>query len=226
MTTTQGTGRVAAWAAAAREQLIETATSYNGVVTYAQLADVVQVATGIHTRQLLQHWIGDVLGAVADECGRRGEPVLSALCVDRSGSVGDGYAKAVLRVRGARPDDADDHAAHERLDCYLFFGADLPPDGGCPTLTRQVQAKRDRQRATRQAARRGERCTRCNMETPLSGTCDFVNERPPPPRSGGIHGARALRTALQVRHRPAEDNVDRHSYLCTILAEGGGSCPP
>ena len=34
------------------------------------------------------------------------------------------------------------HAAVERLACYRYFGAQLPPDGGKQRLTPQVAAKR------------------------------------------------------------------------------------
>ena len=100
-----------AWAGAAREILLEVAGRYHALVTYRELAGLVQLRTGIRTNQLVHYWIGDVLGRVARVCADRGEPLLSALCVKEDGSVGAGYAKAVIDVRGELVGDPDDHAA-------------------------------------------------------------------------------------------------------------------
>ncbi|MDT7581013.1 MAG: hypothetical protein QOK35_2277, partial [Pseudonocardiales bacterium] len=40
---------LAAWTAAARDVLIRTAATYNGYVTFAELAEAVQEASGIRT---------------------------------------------------------------------------------------------------------------------------------------------------------------------------------
>jgi len=143
-----------AWAEAAREVLLQTARRYHAVLTYKELANEVQLRTGITTRQLIQHWIGDVLGRVSAECSRRGEPLLSSLCVNTAGSVGPGYAVAVQAASGEVPGDLDDHAAHERLACYRHFRAvGLPPDGGVPALTPQLAASRARARRPKTAQR-------------------------------------------------------------------------
>jgi hypothetical protein len=173
--TSGGTDRITVWTREARQRLLETARCYHAVITYGELAEEVQERSGLRTKQLPWHWIGEVLGAVADDCARRDEPILSALCVHRNGTVGDGYAKAVQRVRGTVPADPDQHAAEERLECYRRFGALLPPDGGRPALTAQVQAKRDRRRSTRQPARRGDVCPTCFTETPVSDACAFCS---------------------------------------------------
>lgn len=73
---------------AARERLIATARVYHAVTTYKELAQEIQVDTGVRTRMLLMNWIGAVLGLVAEDCAKRGEPLLSALCVNQEGSVG------------------------------------------------------------------------------------------------------------------------------------------
>ena len=114
-------------------------------------------------------------GRVARVCADRGEPLLSALCVNESGSVGAGYAKAVIAVRGELVGDPDDHAADERLACYRAFGAVMPDDGGNPALAPQVAAVRDRERARRAATRpqfEGQVCPSCNMAIPATGVCD------------------------------------------------------
>ncbi len=162
----------AAWATAGRQVLLETAGVYHAVVTYKELSSAVMRMTGIRTKQLTHYWIGDVLGRVTDECERLEEPLLSSLCVNAEGSVGEGYAEGVLRARGTRPEDADEHAARERLECYRHFGANLPPGGGVAALTPKVKASRDRARKARQAEKVSPMCPKCHIAVPASGVCD------------------------------------------------------
>jgi len=162
----------AAWAIEARAALIHTAKRYRAVLTYKELAQIVQSHTGIRTKQLMNHWIGDVLRLVTEECGRRDEPLLSSLCVNTAGSVGEGYSLAVKGVRGESPGDPDTHAANERLACYRFFGADLPADGGRPALTAKLAGSRARQRKARLEAQPVDMCPTCNMALPATGVCD------------------------------------------------------
>lgn len=155
-----------AWSEAAREVLLEAAGRYRSVVTYKELAYQVQYRTGIRTGQLMHYWIGDVLGRVSADCARRGEPLLSSLCVNAEGSVGAGYAPAAGDAYGETPGDPDDHAARERLECHRRFNAsDLPPDGGSPAPVRvRVERKaRERPVAT---------CPTCHMQLPATGICD------------------------------------------------------
>lgn len=141
----------AVWADIARMVLMRVSTVYHGLITYSELADEVQSKSGIRTRMLMHAWIGDVLGMVARDCYRRGEPLLSALCVHADGTVGDGYGWAIDETYGgSAPEDLDMHAALERLKCYRHFGAVMPSDGGRPALTPQVASKR------RTAARRSK----------------------------------------------------------------------
>lgn len=133
------------WSAEARLVLIEVAGNYQRTVTYQQLADAIQERTGVHTRNLLQNWIGKTLSRVGAECSERGEPLLSALCVSVNGTVGDGYAKAVRTTYSIVPDDLEQHAAEERLRCYRYFNAiDLPTDGGIATVAPTVMLARAR----------------------------------------------------------------------------------
>jgi hypothetical protein len=167
----------AAWALAAREALIETAQVYNSVITYKALAEYVQTRTLVRTKQLTHHWIGDVLGRVAVDCGQRGEPILSALCVDSTGSVGAAYANAVRAVLGDDIGDADDHAAAERLACYGHFGAHLPPGGGVAALTPALRQRRERARKSKAASpdKPLNVCPTCNTLLPASGVCDYCD---------------------------------------------------
>ena len=54
----------AAWAEAARPILIKAAQRYRALVSYKDLAAQMQEATGIATRQPMQHWMADVLHRV------------------------------------------------------------------------------------------------------------------------------------------------------------------
>lgn len=165
-----------AWAEAARPVLLGAARRYNSVVTYKELAAEVQRGTGIRTKQLMHYWIGDVLGRVSATGFRRGEPLLSALCVDAEGSVGAGYAIAVRENYGTTPGDPDDHAAHERLNCYRHFGAsDLPADGGRPALTPKLAASRERVRKAKAAERPARLCPNCHTALPATGQCDYCD---------------------------------------------------
>ena len=164
---------IEAWASAARAVLIEAARGYRTVVTHKELAEAVQERSGVHTERRTHYWIDDVLGAVARECATRDEPILSALCVNREGSVGSAYAALVLELTGTAPDDGDDHAAKERLACHRFFEAgDLPADGGTPALVPQLAAARARVRKAAAAARPARTCPTCYMELLPTGVCD------------------------------------------------------
>ena len=168
-------------------------------MTYKELAAAVQESTGITTTQLMHQWIGDVLGRVTDECQSRGEPLLSSLCVSVQGSVGQGYADAVEHARGTRPTDPDDHAAHERLECYRHWqAAGLPRDGGTPLRTAHFKPVR-RSAPSKPAARKptppkaparktvppraaapeakpaARLCPTCFTEMPASGVCDYCD---------------------------------------------------
>ncbi|QYG95742.1 hypothetical protein HC251_24080 [Iamia sp. SCSIO 61187] len=161
-----------AWAIAAHEVLVTVAQTYNATITYSELAAEVQARTDITTAQLMRYWIGDVLARVADACVDAGEPSVTAVCVQATGVVGDGYGAAVERATGSLPDDLQTHAAEERLRCYRHFGATLPSDGGRPTLTRQEQARRERTRASSTASKKKAVCPTCFTQLPLTGVCD------------------------------------------------------
>ena len=187
------------WALAARHILADTAGEYHAVISAPELADAVQQRSRIRTRQSAHYWIGDVLYRVAADCHRRREPLLSALCVTASGTMGDWYADTVLTIRGEQVSDAEEHAAVERLDCYRVHGAELPPGGGepaRPVRVRPVRAERARAprsttgpaapkaaKATRTArparAVKVEAapkiCDRCFTALPASGHCDYCD---------------------------------------------------
>jgi hypothetical protein len=161
---------LAAWTAAAIPELERVARIYHATITYQDLGELVQNRSGIRTRMLLTYWIGKVLGGAALESHHRGQPLLSSLCVHGDGTIGDGYAEAVIENYGFTPADLEMHAAEERLRCYQFFGADLPPGGGLPALTPQVAARRAW--AARQRPQPQNLCPSCHIALPVSGICD------------------------------------------------------
>ncbi len=161
-----------AWAAAAREILVKLAGSYGSMITQQKLATQVQDRTDLHTDRQIRHWIIAVLRQVAEESDSRGEPLLSALCVDTRGSVGDAYTATVRDLRGEDIENVDDHAARERLACYERFGATMPSGGGLATLAPQVAAARTRARKKAAEERVIPICPNCFTAVPATGVCD------------------------------------------------------
>jgi hypothetical protein len=161
-----------AWAEAARGVLVDAARNYGSTVTHKELSTLVQEGSRIRTRQATHYWIGDVLGRVARDCADRDEPMLSALCVNAQGSVGDNYAPVAAELAGAAVVDGDDHAAHERLACHRFFDAPMPAHGGHAQLTERLAASRTRNRKAAKEARPADVCGSCNMAQPATGVCD------------------------------------------------------
>ena len=163
------------WAVEAREMLIDTARHYQSVTTHKELAEHVQRTSGLTATQMTHLWIGDVLGRVAADSASRAEPLLSSLCVNAQGSVGDGYAVAVKAVTGDSPEDPDDHAARQRLECHRYFGADLPAGGAFAVLTPRLAMTRDRARKNRIEAQPVALCPVHHIALPASGVCDFCD---------------------------------------------------
>jgi hypothetical protein len=165
----------ATWALAARERLVEAAEEYRAAVTVAELADFVQRRSVIRSTSSTTSWLGDVLLRVATDCAGRGEPLLSALCVDARGRVGASYATSLRVLRGVTPEDVDAHAAEERLACHRHFGAELPEGGGEPTVFITQAAPRERAaRAPRTPRAASGATTRTRTATPKAA--------PPPPK--------------------------------------------
>jgi len=113
--------------------------------------------------------------AEGSEPTERQVPQLSALCVKEDGTVGEGYRHAAIAA-GEKDDidleQLDDHAAKTRLDCYRYFGAELPPGGGEPTLTPQAKASRDYKKAQAKLDKPPKVCPTCNEVLPMTGVCD------------------------------------------------------
>lgn len=175
-----------AWQPHAVQLLTETAQRYNGFVTYTQLAEYVQAQTGITHKGLVMNWIGDILARVISVCTENGWPQLTSLCVTSDGTVGAGYKFALIASKATSSveeqqeipqnlDDLDEHAAHTRLECYRFFGAVLPHNGGKPTLTPKAQAKKEYKKAQAKLDAPLKLCSRCNGALPMTGQCDYCD---------------------------------------------------
>ncbi|MFD5462908.1 hypothetical protein ACFWIQ_08765 [Kitasatospora sp. NPDC127059] len=177
------------WTRAAYPALVDVARRYHAVITYADLAEAVQQASGVRTSINQRHWIGKVLALVVREAHRRGDPPLTALVVHATdGMVGAGY-QDVLAVAGQPPIldemDREQHAAAARLACYRHFGADLPADGGIPALAPRLKTAVTRKKAaattgaaatTATAPRPPAICPNCFLELPATRVCDSCGE--------------------------------------------------
>ena len=203
----------ATWALAARERLLEVAGTYGEVIDHRDLADFVQRRSLVRGSATSSGWVGDVLGRVAQECHRRREPLLTSLVVDARGRVGASYATALLTLRGEEPDDVDDQAAHERLDCHRHFGAALPEGGGAPVqLVRRAEprpkasAREPRRRAAAGARPRAAAPPRSTTGTRRSAE-ESVAAAPARDRGdlpGPLHGHPAQRSVRLLRVRPVQ----------------------
>jgi len=165
-----------AWEPYAVALLTDTATTYNGFVTYKQLGEAVQEQSSIRHKGLLTNWIGSLLARVINHCVKAGTPQLAALCVKEDGTVGEGYRHAVLAASTTSDeldlDQLDDHAAKMRLECYRHFGAKLPPDGGRPDLTPRAKVTRDWKDKQKKLEEPPAICPTCSMQLPVTGICD------------------------------------------------------
>jgi hypothetical protein len=120
-------------------------------------------------------WISNVLSAVAADCHERGEPLLTAFCINADETIGAAYATAVLDAYGEKPEDPDAHAADERLKAHRYFGAEMPADGGYPRLPAAVARRRARAAAQVERPTRAM-CPNCFIEMPVDGRCGFCDE--------------------------------------------------
>ena len=139
---------LAQWASVAYGALKNAAHSYNQVIGYAELSQIVQAETDLWTRMLVPNWIGSVLEIAAQQAADAEEPPLTSLCLHADGTIGDGYERAPKYGQASTAADIELRAAEDRLLCYQRFAADLPSDGGTPTLTPEVELQRRKSNAT------------------------------------------------------------------------------
>jgi hypothetical protein len=172
------------WLPVAFDKLVEVAKTYDAYITYKDLGDHVMEITGI-SYGATYRWVGKLLGPIVHRCVRDGLPPLTSLVVHQDDqSVGEGYDEnfRALGIPVPTSEDLeaklailDDHAAASRLECYKFFGAELPPGGGVPTLTPRIRAARDAKRAKAKAEERRPVCPIHFIELPVSGVCEMCD---------------------------------------------------
>lgn len=163
------------WATAACDVLAEVASHYAAVITYAELAEQVQLRTKLRTRSHSRNWIGSVLAQVVARTRAAQLPPLTSLVAHRA----DGGL------------DPDESTVRSRLACYRRFADDVPAEviaeadaqaaaerAAAEEVTRAKQT-RPRRAAASRAPRTPTRdeappaiCPTCFMQLPASGVCD------------------------------------------------------
>jgi hypothetical protein len=178
-----------AWSRAARPVLTQISRRYGSLTAPDDLAEAVQVLSGVRTRELPELWLGEVLDAVDIECVARKEPLLSAFCIGPDGRVGERYEHRAASLDPTAVTDIEMHAATQRLEAHRYHGAVLPVDGGRPVLPRHLALRapapkgptRTRSTRTKTAAPRKPKkpdppkrpvCPTCFLQLPLTGRCD------------------------------------------------------
>ena len=162
----------AAWARAARPILQRVAWHYNATITDQELADESQ---------------DRLASAPTCRCGtgseRRFMPWPRMTISGRNPRIRAARARRDYRRRLRRRDQKyvgeivtepliEERAARERFACYKYFGAVMPADGGRPTRTKEVAAKRERARRRKEPQPQRVACPTCHLVLPMSGRCD------------------------------------------------------
>ncbi len=111
---------VEGWAKVAHAELVDTAHQDGAVITYGELAEVVQAKTGIRTRMLMSNWMGRVLRAVAAQAEADGEPPLTSLCVHADGSASASCRRSTYGFDDLAGDPEGLAVAHRDL-CYRRY---------------------------------------------------------------------------------------------------------
>lgn len=130
-------------------------------------------ATGVHTGQQLNYWVGDVLASVIGACAERGLPELSSLVVQPGGGVvGSGFNAVLVRSGRKRiedPYEMEMAAAEERRNCYRAYCHDLPDAAG-PQLTKEYAVRVRRKEPATPRVR--PVCMVHGIQLPVTGICD------------------------------------------------------
>jgi len=160
------------WAEAGRPVLERVARTWGAYVTYGEIAELVQLDSGIKTAVPFRHWIGRVLGTLARQ-EQSGEPLLTSLVVRANGTIGDGYIVPIRERGEPDPTDLELHAARERVRCYRYFGATIPRNAAEEVFTKSVAARRARANSSSRRNAQPARavCATCFVQLPLSGDC-------------------------------------------------------
>ena len=171
----------ARWTPAALDVLRETASRYGAVITISNLADEVVRRTRVESPTSRRTWLTNWLEITALAAERAGDPPLTSLAVQRDGTVGDAYGRAVLAATGDLVKDVEQRAAEDRLRCYQAFATDLPADGGTPrpAKPRRASSSSSTPRASRATPKVEPRpvkiCPTCFTALPATGICDMCD---------------------------------------------------
>jgi hypothetical protein len=102
--------------------LAEVARTGGGKITYGSLGERIAETTGIEETRPLNWWIGDVLERLSRRNQENGEPLMSSMVVrTATGQVGPGYLDMLRNLLGEDPEDAEEHAALQRVRCQRYF---------------------------------------------------------------------------------------------------------
>lgn len=170
------------WAHAGYDMLVGIARTPDGLVTYAEIADTVQEATGIRTRQPMHDWIHTPLTLVAEMCVRNGEPQLTGLVVaEDTLEVGDSFAASYAIAGQPLPKNLQRAAAATRIACYDHFSRREAVGWDKAKLTWRIGVARSPvQRSAPEPKPRTERpqtkvCTQCHLELLPNGRCGYCD---------------------------------------------------
>jgi hypothetical protein len=152
-------------------KLEDVASRYGDYITYGELAEYLFERTNVRTDQRLEYWIGHVLGMVLDYCATMGLPALPALVVQKkTGMVCLGFSAWLPQIglpATQEPKVLEWVAAQERLKCYRYFGANVPPEAR-PTPTREYATllDRDERSASKRTPVTEATCPECGTVLP------------------------------------------------------------
>ena len=138
--------------------LTEVAGHYLGVITYAELAEEVQVRTRLRTRAPFRNWIGGVLATVVSRCHAQALPPLTSLVVHGRGKEAG----------------TEDQTAAARFSCYQRFADDIPAE----VLAALAAAERAKEEAAAEAARERRAKPRASARGSATREC-AARERAP-----------------------------------------------
>jgi len=168
------------WAQAGYDVLVEVARRPDGHISYRDIADAIEVSTGISTRTRIDQWIGAPLALIAELCVRNGEPQLTALVV-RAGTrdVGQGYANTYAMAGQPPPKNLQRAAAETRDECYDHFtrreaaGWDRTKLTGRTPSQSTVKVRKVVRAKPEPVAPKV--CPQCNLQLLPSGRCGYCD---------------------------------------------------
>ena len=109
------------WIPTGRAILVEIASSSEQMISYSLFSARLQRESGVRTTKPLPQWIGSVLDGIGRECSKRNQPLLSALCVRKDGTIGPGFARQFEEIYGrGTASDLATAARTEQSKCRSF----------------------------------------------------------------------------------------------------------